>query len=79
MTAPARKAHAPDWIGVRDLEVMFGLSAGRLAERRAEWEAQGFPAPLPWRKKPLTWRRDAVERWKTQQERRCGATGAGDA
>ena len=41
---------------------MLGLQgAWSFLHRRPELEASGFPAPMPWSKRPLLWRRTDVE------------------
>lgn len=80
MSAAARADARPDadLVGKAELAALFGLSASRFDELRDDWEARGFPAPLPWRRAPLMWRRDAVLRWRDGEERRAGCAGGGD-
>lgn len=77
MSAAARAKARPeaDLIGKAELAALFGLSPSRFDELRPEWEARGFPTPLPWRRWPLAWRRDAVLHWRETQERRAGCAG----
>ncbi|MGL5447546.1 MAG: hypothetical protein ACRDBL_09575 [Rhabdaerophilum sp.] len=51
-----------------DLEALFGTTRVRHCMR--EWEAQGFPAPLPWRTRRRRWNPAAVLAWKQRQEAR---------
>jgi len=46
VTLPAGDPARPFWT-YADLDVVFGI--GRAQRRIREWEAKGFPAPLPWR------------------------------
>ena len=47
-----------------DVAHMLGLqSAWSFLHRRPELEASGFPAPMPWSKRPLLWKRSEVDFW----------------
>lgn len=54
----------------------FGRSVDSVKRDMRAWEAQGFPAPLPWSLRQKRWDPDAVRRWKARQELRAGALGA---
>lgn len=66
----------PDTIDSAGLCALFGVGRSTLHARRAQWEAQGFPLPLPWRGLRILWRKSAVERWRTAMEARAGCNGA---
>ena len=66
---------APDTIDMAGLVDLFELSRRTLVSRLPRWQAEGFPAPLPWRGAKLRWRREAVMRWKAAQELRAGCNG----
>lgn len=54
----------------------LGVSVATARRRRAGWERGGMPCPLPWRAAPLVWRREEIERWIEEAERRAGARAA---
>lgn len=66
-----RSAAPLDYAGLAEL---FGMSEKCVRSRMREWQARDFPAPLPWRRRPLVWNREAVERWKHAQEIGARAT-----
>ena len=53
------------FVPARDVAQMMGLhSPSAFLTRRVDLEGRlGFPAPAPWSKRPLLWRRDSVQRW----------------
>lgn len=58
----------------RDLGEVFGLSADVVKKRMRAWEADGFPAPLPWSRRDKRWDPATVLRWKARRELRVRAT-----
>lgn len=57
----------PFWV-YADLDIVFGI--GRAQRQIRDWEAKGFPAPLPWSRRERRWRPAAVLAWKARQEDR---------
>lgn len=57
-----------------DLAREFGLSRRTIQTRKLpEWEAKGFPAPLPWCRRQRRYDPAAVLAWKARQERAARA------
>lgn len=73
ITLPAGDPDRPFWT-YQDLDVVFGI--GRAQRRIREWEAQGFPAPLPWSRRERRWKPAAVLAWKARMEARMPGNGA---
>jgi hypothetical protein len=55
----------PTFVAAGDVAQMLGLtSASSFLGRRARLEdTLGFPAPVPWSRRPMMWRRESVQRW----------------
>lgn len=53
------------FIGAAEVAHLLGIASGTaFLARRADLQGRlGFPAPAPWQKRPLLWRRDSVETW----------------
>lgn len=62
-----------DYWTYRDLAREFVLSLDSVKRRMPQWQAEKFPAPLPWSEKPLRWNPDAVRAWKRRREIACDA------
>lgn len=60
-------------IGVADIARLLDVSVCTVQRRRARWEREGMPRPLPWRAAPLAWRRAEIVDWIARAERRAGA------
>ncbi len=60
------------------LAALFGRSVRWIKDSMPQWERRGFPAPLPWSRRKKLWNREAVEAWKTREERRSGSLGPPD-
>lgn len=56
-----------------DLAREFEISIDSVKRRMPQWQAQKFPAPLPWSGRPLRWDPDAVRGWKRRREIACEA------
>ncbi len=67
--APPPAALPPVWT-YADLAEAFGLNEFTIRRRMAEWEREGFPAPLPWSRREKRWNPAAVLGWKARQEQR---------
>jgi hypothetical protein len=63
----------PFWV-YADLDIVFGV--GRSQRRIRDWEARGFPAPLPWSHRERRWNPHAVLRWKEREEARMPGNAA---
>lgn len=64
---------APFWT-LDDVAALFGLARRTLLrDRLPQFEAEGFPLPLPWSRRQRRYDPDAVIRWKRRQEIRCRA------
>jgi hypothetical protein len=61
----------PTLLTHHDLAALFGRRDIIRAVR--QWRSEnGFPAPLPWSRRPLRWDAKAVQRWKDNAERDAG-------
>lgn len=63
MSAP--KTARPEFITAPVVASLIGFNnAGTFLQARARMEQdQGFPPPMPTSRKPLKWRRSAIEAW----------------
>lgn len=66
-----RQAPMPDYVTLEEVADLFGVSTDTM--RRNIVGKEGFPASLPWSKRPRRWLRQAVLNWKERQERQAGA------
>lgn len=65
---------APSYWTIRDIAHVFDLHPDHIRKHLlAEWEAKGFPCPLPWSRRQRRYDPDAVLNWKHRQERAAGA------
>jgi hypothetical protein len=64
---------AKGWWNYADLAAVFGLSIDTVKRRMAGWEAQAFPAPMPWHRNEKRWHPPAVLGWKARREAGAGA------
>ena len=61
----------PTLLTHHDLAALFGRRDIIRAVR--QWRSEnGFPAPLPWSRRPLRWDAKAVQRWKDNAEQKEG-------
>lgn len=53
------------FIGAAEVAHLLGIASATsfLARRRDLEQRLGLPAPAPWQRRPLLWRRDSVETW----------------
>lgn len=58
-----------------DLAAVFGTT--RVRRLMPQWDAAGFPAPLPYNRLVKRWHPPAVLAWKARHERRLGARPVG--
>jgi uncharacterized protein (DUF2267 family) len=59
-----------------DLAELFDLSVSVLRRRMRGWEAEDFPAPLPYSLRQKRWDAASVRRWKARLEFRAGSVDA---
>lgn len=60
MSAGPALPAARDWWTYADIAAHVGLSEHTTRRRMREWDAAGFPPPLPYSRRELRWRTSAV-------------------